>query len=128
MAVDLGMGVDTRVTHGIHPQVVGSLEEFDEDTRPALQQVVDAFAPLKASVESVQFAFSPEASITTQIEQVLAAVAAGEVPPDVGTQIISAINTLSQARVTEELADKVPALPVPILQPGRAGDSHVPRM
>lgn len=43
MAVDLGMGVDTRVPPGIHPQVVGSLEEFDEDTRPALQQVVDAF-------------------------------------------------------------------------------------
>lgn len=40
----------------------------------------------------------------------LAAVAAGAVPPDVGQQIITAIGTLSQARVTEELAAEVAAL------------------
>lgn len=48
--------------------------------------------------------------MTTQIEQVLVAVAAGEVPPDVGQQIISAIGTLNQARLTEELAAEVAAL------------------
>lgn len=88
-------------------QIERALEGDSAAAQLVLSRII---APLKASGERVQFAFNPEAPITTQIEQVLAAVAAGEVPPDVGTQIISAINTLSQARVTEELADKVAAL------------------
>lgn len=65
---------------------------------------------LRAQSQTVEFQFDPEASITVQIQQVLAAVAAGEVPPDTGEQIIRAIGTLSQARVTEELAAEVAAL------------------
>lgn len=65
---------------------------------------------LRSQSLPVQFTFDPEAPITKQIEQVLAAVAAGAVAPDVGQQIISAIGTLSQARLTEELAAEVAAL------------------
>ena len=49
-------------------------------------------------------------SCPTLSPKLLAAVAAGAVPPDVGQQIITAIGTLSQARVTEELAAEVAAL------------------
>lgn len=65
---------------------------------------------LRSQSQAVRFDFDPDAPITKQIEQVLAAVAAGAVPPDVGQQIITAIGTLSQARVTEELAAEVAAL------------------
>ncbi|HCZ01731.1 MAG TPA: hypothetical protein DHV56_17335 [Rhodobacter sp.] len=65
---------------------------------------------LRSQSQAVRFDFDPEAPITKQIEQVLAAVAEGAVPPDVGQQIITAIGTLSQARVTEELAAEVAAL------------------
>jgi hypothetical protein len=43
MAIDLGMGVDTNVTPSLHPQVVASLEEFTEETRGHLEQVVQSF-------------------------------------------------------------------------------------
>lgn len=65
---------------------------------------------LRSQSQPVRFEFDPEAPITRQIEQVLAAVAAGAVPPDVGQMIVSAIGTLSNARVTEELAAEVAAL------------------
>lgn len=66
--------------------------------------------PMRAQSDKVQFPFDAAAPMTTQIEQVLAAVAAGEVPPDVAQQIISSIAALNQARLTEELAAEVAAL------------------
>lgn len=83
---------------------------LEGDTSAAQLVLSRVLAPLRSNAERVQFPFDPEAPILKQIEAVLAAVAAGEVPPDVGQQIISAIGTLSQARVVEELADKVAAL------------------
>ncbi len=65
---------------------------------------------MRSQSDKVQFPFDAEAPMTTQIEQVLAAVAAGEVPPDVAQQIISSIAALNQARLTEELAAEVAAL------------------
>ena len=43
MAIDLGMGIDTAVTPSLHPQTVGSLDEYDDSTSGHLQQVVEAF-------------------------------------------------------------------------------------
>lgn len=43
MAIDLGMPVNTLVTPALHPQMVASLEEFDEDTKSTLGPVVEAF-------------------------------------------------------------------------------------
>lgn len=43
MAVDLGMGVDTEVTPSLHPQLVASLDEYDDQTSGELQQVLEAF-------------------------------------------------------------------------------------
>jgi hypothetical protein len=96
----------------------GSLEVAKKVLEAALSGDMQAAAMVMARVspslrsqsQPVQFAFDAEAPITRQIEQVLAAVAAGAVPPYVGQQIITAIGTLSQARVTEELAAEVAAL------------------
>lgn len=43
MAVDLELPVDTRVTAGLHPQSIASLEDYDYDTRGHLEQAVEAF-------------------------------------------------------------------------------------
>ncbi|WP_323042036.1 hypothetical protein [Gemmobacter sp.] len=99
----------------LQENVQGILEKqiakaLEGDTSAAQLVLSRVLAPLRVTGERVQFPFDPEASIPKQIEQVLAAVAAGEVPPDVGQQIIAAIGTLSQARVVEDLADKVAAL------------------
>ena len=55
----------------------------------------------------MQFDFDPSLPIARQIEQVLAGIAAGEVPPDIGQQIITAIGTLSNARAVEELEGRI---------------------
>jgi hypothetical protein len=62
---------------------------------------------LRSQAEKVQFDFDATAPVATQIEQVLDAMAAGVVAPDVGRQIIDAIGTLSNARAVEELEGRI---------------------
>ena len=62
---------------------------------------------LRSNSLAVAFNFDPELPIGRQIEQVLAAVAAGEVPPDVGQQIIAMIGTLSNVRAAEDLERRI---------------------
>lgn len=65
---------------------------------------------LRAQSDMVQFKFDASKSIAQQIEQVLAAVATGEVPPDIGQQIIASIGTLANVRATEELERRIAEL------------------
>ena len=65
---------------------------------------------LRSNSLAVEFDFDPELPIGRQIEQVLAAVAAGEVPPDTGQQIIAMIGTLSNVRAAEDLEQRILAL------------------
>ena len=65
---------------------------------------------LRAQSQTVQFEFDPDLPIAKQVEQVLAAVAAGQVAPDVGQQIVTMVGTLSQVRATEELAERLAIL------------------
>lgn len=62
---------------------------------------------LKAQTEPVQFEFDATVPIAQQIEAVLAGIAGGAVPPDVGKQIIEAIGTLASVRATEELEQRM---------------------
>ena len=70
--------------------------------------VLSRVAPqLRPETYPVQFPFDASAPIANQIEQVLVAMAAGAVSPDVGKQIIDAIGTLSNARAVEELEARI---------------------
>jgi hypothetical protein len=70
--------------------------------------VLNRIAPtLRAQSDTVQFDFDATAPVTQQIETVLASVAAGAVPIDVGKQIIDAIGTLANVRATEELEHRI---------------------
>jgi len=64
-------------------------------------------APLRADSGRVKFPFDASLPISAQVEQVLAAVAAGQVSPEVGQQIVAAIGTLSSVRATEELEQRI---------------------
>ena len=64
-------------------------------------------APLKAEGGRVQFEFDASLSISEQVEQVLSAIAAGAVSPEVGKSIIESLGALSQARATEELEQRI---------------------
>ena len=63
-----------------------------------------------SQAEKVTFDFDATAPVVRQVEQVLAAIDAGAVAPDVGKQIIEAIGSLSAIRATEELEARLTAL------------------
>ena len=70
--------------------------------------VLSRIAPaLRPETHPVQFGFDASAPIALQIEQVLEAMSAGAVSPDVGKLIIDAIGTLSSARAVEELEARI---------------------
>lgn len=62
---------------------------------------------LRSQSQTVSFDFDPSLPIARQVEQVLAAVAAGQVAPDVGQTIIASIGTLSTVRANEELEQRI---------------------
>ncbi|ASE38382.1 hypothetical protein CEP68_02050 [Brevundimonas vesicularis] len=82
-----------------------------EGDMQAASLVMSRVAPtLRSQGLPVTFDFDPSASIGRQMEQVLSAIACGEVPPDVGHQIIASVQALSQIRAVEELEGRLIAL------------------
>lgn len=74
-------------------------------------QVLSRIAPtLKAQTKTVQFELDATASVTEQAQSVLQAIADGNVAPDMGKQIIEAINALNGIRQIDELEQRINAL------------------
>lgn len=111
---------------GVRPQGLIQPRHFRADAPAIVRVVVEAalegdmqaaslvmsrVAPtLRSQGLPVTFDFDPSASIGRQMEQVLSAIACGEVPPDVGHQIIASVQALSQIRAVEELEGRLIAL------------------
>lgn len=82
-----------------------------EGDMQAASLVLSRIAPvLRGQMEKVAFEFDATAPVARQVEQVLAAVARGQIAPDVGKQIIDAVQALSTIRATEELEARLAAL------------------
>lgn len=82
-----------------------------EGDMQAASLVLSRIAPvLRGQMEKVAFDFDATAPVTRQVEQVLAAVARGQIAPDVAKQIIDAVQALSTIRATEELEARLAAL------------------
>lgn len=82
-----------------------------EGDMQAASLVLSRVAPtLRSQSQTVNFDFDPSGSICQQVEQVLRAVSTGEVPPDVGKQIIDAVQALSALRTVEELETRIAQL------------------
>lgn len=65
---------------------------------------------LRSQSQCVTFEFDPSLPIARQVEQVLAAVAAGEVAPDIGQQIVAMVNALGNLRAVEQLEERLTLL------------------
>lgn len=65
---------------------------------------------IKAQMERVEFDLDPQATISDQLAQVLAAVAAGVIAPDAGRQIIESVKAVADVRAAEELEARIEAL------------------
>ena len=83
---------------------------LEGDTNAASIVLSKVLPSVKAQMERVNFAFDSTAPISEQVAQVLDAVAAGAVAPDVGRLIIDSIARLADLRATEELAARIEAL------------------
>ena len=82
-----------------------------EGDMQAASLVLSRIAPvLRGQTEKVAFEFDATAPVARQVEQVLAAVARGQVAPDVGKQIIDAVQALSTIRATDELEARLAVL------------------
>ena len=83
---------------------------LEGDTGAASVVLSKTLPSIKAQAEKVNFAFDATAPISEQVAQVLDAIAAGAVAPDVGRLIIDSIKALSDVRASEELEARIVAL------------------
>lgn len=66
--------------------------------------------PLKARSEKVKFKLDPDGPLTAQAQQVLSAVASGEVDPDSGKLLIDCIAAFAGIKGTDELEERLDQL------------------
>ncbi len=82
---------------------------LEGDTGAARLLLERTVAPYKA-VEPTQALTLPDGTLTEQGRAVLAAVAAGELPPSQGAALVGAIGQLARVAEVDELAARVAAL------------------
>ena len=109
--VDRRMKIAERMFDDAGGIVNAMVEKALEGDTGAAGLILSRVLPaLRSQAERVSFDFDATAPVARQVEQVLAAIAAGTVAPDVGKQIIEAIGALSAIRATEELEGRLAAL------------------
>lgn len=102
------------------------LEKFESQGVEVAQVVVDAAKagdmtaanivlqrlapPLRPRAEAITFALDPTLPLTGQAQQVLVAVAAGEVDPDTGKLLIDCLSAFGGLRQVDELDARIAAL------------------
>lgn len=102
------------------------VEEFEKDGSAIARKVIEAALagdmqaaniclsrlspPLRARAEKVQFELTPDAPLTTQAQQILTAVAAGDVDPETGQLLINCITSFAGLKATDDLEARLAAL------------------
>ena len=66
--------------------------------------------PLKSRDDHVEFDLDTKAPLADQVEQVLSAMAGGNISPDTAKQVIETINALGAIRQLEEFEQRIAAL------------------
>ncbi|MDB5678391.1 DUF5681 domain-containing protein [Sphingomonas bacterium] len=82
-------------------------QALDGDTGAASLVLSRVLPALRNQTEKVAFPFNASAPLAQQAEQVLDAVAAGAVAPDVGQLILQSIKALADVRGYEELESRI---------------------
>tara|TARA_R110002051_G_scaffold243798_1_gene303780 strand:- start:4128 stop:4511 length:384 start_codon:yes stop_codon:yes gene_type:complete len=87
------------------------LEKAKEGDAASANLVLSRILPaLRSQSEKVHFDFDPAASVSRQVEQVLAAIAGGDIAPDTAKLVIEAVKALSEIRAIEELETRIAQL------------------
>ena len=118
MARELGMGIDINVSRSLHPQNVGSLEDYDDDTSGILQQVIEALqfaykgvGKVHAAKEAVKL----DPSMTEAAQVLRTAVHADKVFSDAAAKI---------DRVSAAMQNSIDAIEKELSQPVQARAAH----
>lgn len=83
---------------------------LEGDTNAASIVLAKTLPSIKAQAEKVSFPLRTDAPISEQVAQVLDAIAAGTLAPDVGRLIIESVKALCDVRATEELEARIAVL------------------
>jgi len=87
------------------------LQKALEGDAGAAALVVNRVLPvLRPESQMVTFALDVDQPVSKQVEQVLAAVAKGEVAPDIGKRIVDMVQALGSVRVIEDFEQRLVAL------------------
>tara|TARA_R110002124_G_scaffold45004_5_gene136583 strand:- start:4125 stop:4508 length:384 start_codon:yes stop_codon:yes gene_type:complete len=87
------------------------LEKAKEGDAASANLVLSRILPaLRSQSEKVIFDFDPAASVSRQVEQVLVAIAGGEIAPDTAKLVIEAVKALGEIRAIEELETRIAQL------------------
>jgi len=93
---------------GILDAIIAKAMEGDSSSAALiLARIVPA---LKSQAQTVQFDFDHTAPASEQAASIISAIAAGQVSPDIGRQILEAVNALSSIRAAELLEARIAAL------------------
>lgn len=87
--------------------------------------------PLRARSALVQFELDATAPLTTQAQQILAAVACGQLDPDTAKLLLDALHSFASIKEVDELQRRIEALEQGAARrvvsgPGQGGVLHVP--
>ena len=110
-----GSGEVAKVRAAIAAQVPALLaklmaQALEGDTSAARLLLERAIAPLKATEQAQALPLPEGGTLTTQGRAVLSAVAAGELAPGQGAQLLAAIGSLARVTEIDELAARIAAL------------------
>jgi ribosomal protein S16 len=84
---------------------------LDPEDTFALREVLARFSPLKkATLPDVEFEFNKSGTPTQQVTQILDAISSGIIPPDVGSQIISAVRNAVEIEINTEIKARIEAI------------------
>jgi len=79
----------------------------------ALKICIDRICPpLKAQSQAVDIDYNKNQSLTQTAKQILEQVTQGNIPPDVGTQLINSIITITRTKDIEEIQQRIEAIEI----------------
>lgn len=94
------------------PSAVTSLQKrVDEGDLGALQLIASRVLPVpKSTMEPVKFSLPANSSLVEKCDAVMQAIATGKLPPDIGLNMMQALNGMAKVIETEELAKQIEEL------------------
>lgn len=88
-----------------------AIEMALEGDTVALRLCIERLSPpIKASAEKVEFDIPEDAGIAGTSRAIIAAAAAGQIPPDTASQLVTAMGQLSRQVEIDELSARLAAL------------------